>query len=93
MPMYEYECQKCHQSFEVLQKMSDEPKAPCPACGGEGKRLVSQTSFALKGSGWYKDGYASSKPSTTATATSPKSGETKPKSDTIKKETSSEKGS
>ena len=42
-----------------MQKMADEPKAPCPKCGGTGKRLISQTSFTLKGGGWYKDGYAS----------------------------------
>lgn len=59
MPIYEYKCSKCHNHFETMQKMADEPKAPCPKCGGMGKRLISQSSFALKGGGWYKDGYAS----------------------------------
>ncbi|MBI4211303.1 MAG: zinc ribbon domain-containing protein [Deltaproteobacteria bacterium] len=61
MPIYEYHCPKCEKHFEVLQKMSDEPLAACPDCHAQVKRLVSQTSFALKGGGWYKDGYTSSK--------------------------------
>jgi len=60
MPLYEYECPKCHKHFEVTQKIKDEPKATCPACGSEARRLISQTTFSLKGGGWYKDGYASS---------------------------------
>jgi len=58
MPIYEYDCNKCG-AFEKVQKISDGPLDICPECGGPVKRVVSQTSFALKGSGWYKDGYAS----------------------------------
>lgn len=64
MPIYEYRCQKCLHEFERLQKMSDEPVQECPECGNPVDRLVSNTSFALKGGGWYKDGYASVKGST-----------------------------
>ena len=60
MPIYEYRCKGCKKDFEVLQKITDEPLAACPTCGKQVKRLISQTSFALKGGGWYKDGYASS---------------------------------
>lgn len=70
MPTYDYECEKCHQTFEVEQKISDPPLETCSAsrpddrfdvsiqCGGHLRRLISaKTSFALKGGGWFKDGY------------------------------------
>lgn len=66
MPTYEYECQKCHQHFEYFQSMSDAKKEKCEACGGPLERLISaSSSFILKGGGWYKDLYSSSKPSET----------------------------
>lgn len=58
MPLYEYACEKCGHHLEARQKMSDEPLKLCPSCGAEAlQRLVSRSSFALKGSGWYADGY------------------------------------
>lgn len=57
MPIYEYQCAACHHQFEEIQKLSDPPVAECPKCHGTVQRLISQTSFALKGEGWYKDGY------------------------------------
>jgi putative FmdB family regulatory protein len=63
MPIYEYHCKACKRDFEILQKISDPPLATCPACGRGVRRLISQTSFSLKGGGWYKDGYASRTPS------------------------------
>lgn len=59
MPVYEYECKDCAKIFEVQQRMADKPLAVCPECQGEVKKLVSMSSFQLKGSGWYADGYAS----------------------------------
>lgn len=59
MPVYEYECKDCTKIFEVQQRMADKPLAVCPECQGEVKKLVSMSSFQLKGSGWYADGYAS----------------------------------
>lgn len=59
MPIYEYECLTEGRRFEVFQKMSDDPVATCPKCGGAVKKLVSATAFQLKGGGWYKDGYSS----------------------------------
>lgn len=59
MPVYEYECKDCLKIFEVQQRMADKPLAVCPECQGEVKKLVSMSSFQLKGSGWYADGYAS----------------------------------
>jgi putative FmdB family regulatory protein len=60
MPVYEYECQACNKVFEVQQKMADKPLTSCPDCEGEVKKLMSMSSFQLKGGGWYADGYASS---------------------------------
>jgi len=58
MPMYEYKCESCGLQFEVRQKFSDAPLDACRACGGAVKKLISQTGFALKGGGWYQQGYA-----------------------------------
>lgn len=62
MPIYAYRCLKCESEPEYIQKMSDDPLTVCEACGGELVRKVTAASFHLKGGGWYKDGYASTKP-------------------------------
>ncbi len=60
---YEYECLKCHRTFEVEQRITDRPFVACvfvnprQDCNGEVKRLVSSPAFMLKGKGWAKDGY------------------------------------
>jgi putative FmdB family regulatory protein len=61
MPIYEYGCMKCGNTHEIMQKFSDAPLAVCPDCGGEVKKLISNTSFVLKGTGWYATDYASPK--------------------------------
>jgi putative FmdB family regulatory protein len=66
MPVYEYQCKACRRDFEYQQRMSDPDKTTCEACGGALDRLISRTAFSLKGSGWYKDLYASPKPETAA---------------------------
>jgi putative FmdB family regulatory protein len=54
MPIYEYECRKCGETHEILQKMSEGPKRKCPSCGAMSlKKLVSAAAFQLKGTGWY----------------------------------------
>lgn len=58
MPIYEYECPACDQIFELQQKISEAPMSLCPECGGDVKKLVSMSSFQLKGNGWYSDGYS-----------------------------------
>ncbi len=60
MPVYEYECKACDKIFEVQQRMADNPLKTCPECEGEVKKLMSMSSFQLKGGGWYADGYSSS---------------------------------
>ena len=61
MPLYEYQCKSCNNSFELRQKFSDPPASVCPECGGEVEKLISQSGFALKGQGWYGDGYSGTK--------------------------------
>lgn len=58
MPFYEYECTKCRQHTEVFQKISDKPITKCVVCSGKMKKLISPSSFHLKGSGWYVTDYA-----------------------------------
>ncbi len=57
MPIYEYQCQKCGEIEEALQKFSDKPLTKCKQCSGRLHKLVSQSSFHLKGSGWYVTDY------------------------------------
>lgn len=59
MPFYEYECTKCNHQTEVFQKISDPPINKCELCKGKMKKLISQSTFHLKGSGWYVTDYAS----------------------------------
>ena len=60
MPVYEYACEKCKHEFEAEQRISDDPIRVCPKCRARKvKRLISRTSFVLKGSGWYSDLYSS----------------------------------
>jgi putative FmdB family regulatory protein len=60
MPVYEYACEKCNHEFEAEQRISDDPIRTCPKCRARKvKRLISRTSFVLKGSGWYSDLYSS----------------------------------
>ena len=60
MPIYEYECTGCGHVHEVMQKMSDKPLTKCPLCSGKLQKLISQSTFHLKGSGWYATDYAKS---------------------------------
>jgi putative FmdB family regulatory protein len=57
MPIYEYDCQNCG-TVEVTQRITEKPLSKCPACKGKVKKLISNTSFQLKGSGWYVTDYA-----------------------------------
>ena len=63
MPIYEYKCNKCGLVFEARQRFSDAPLETCRECGGEVIKLISNTAFALKGGGWYEQGYSQAPPS------------------------------
>ncbi len=59
MPIYEYQCESCQEVVEAMQGLADKPLTTCPACAGSLKKLISRSSFQLKGGGWYADGYSS----------------------------------
>ena len=85
MPIYEYACEKCKSEFEVEQRITDDPVKSCPKCRSRKvKRLISRTSFVLKGSGWYSDLYSSASAKTKSESESggESSSDSKSKSDT-----------
>ena len=58
MPIYEYLCEKCEHEFQREQRITADPIKTCPECRSRRvKKLISQTSFVLKGGGWYDDLY------------------------------------
>ncbi len=88
MPIYEYRCEACGAPKEAIQKMSDPPLKVCEACGAEAlQRVMSRTSFVLKGSGWYATDYKA--PSKESKSESKSESTTVPKTET-KAETKSE---
>jgi putative FmdB family regulatory protein len=86
MPLYEYECKKCHHRFEKIQKFSDRHTKKCPECGGPIEQVISAPAVQFKGSGWYVTDYAkkSSSPSSSGAdakgADTKKEGKSKPES-------------
>lgn len=70
MPIYEYQCRSCGHEFEELQKFSDDPLVDCPACKlPDLRKLISQTSFVLKGGGWYATDFKKQNGTTTSDVT------------------------
>ncbi len=88
MPIYEYECLKCGKTTEAMQKFSDPPLCECGYCKGQLRKLISMSTFHLKGSGWYTTDYAGKNQS----VSSPKSTEV-PASGSCAKKTESSAGS
>jgi len=70
MPIYEYECTGCGNTQEVLQKFSDQPLSKCQHCSGKLQKLVSHSSFHLKGTGWYVTDYADKSKTSTSSYSS-----------------------
>jgi putative FmdB family regulatory protein len=105
MPLYEYECKKCHHRFERIQKFSDPHVKKCPECGGPIEQVISAPAVQFKGSGWYVTDYA--KKSSTGSSSSSnsngdlsnkdskssKSGESEKSESTAKADTSKSEGS
>ncbi len=80
MPIYEYACSGCGHELEEMQKITDKPKKVCPHCHAHKlERLISNTSFKLKGTGWYVTDYAKQGASTPAPAKQEKAKKTKSK--------------
>ena len=73
MPLYEYQCEQCGKIEEAIQKFSDAPLTTCSHCSGRLNKLISQSSFHLKGTGWYVTDYSKK---STATTTGKESGST-----------------
>jgi putative FmdB family regulatory protein len=67
MPIYEYKCRKCGKQYEAFQGISDPELKSCKFCKGNVHKLVSLSSFSLKGSGWYTTDYAGKKAKTAKT--------------------------
>jgi putative FmdB family regulatory protein len=93
MPLYEYQCKKCHHRFERIQKFSDPHVKKCPDCGGPVEQVLSAPAVQFKGSGWYVTDYA--KKSSGSTASSSSNGESGSSGDSAgkkdeKKETKTE---
>ena len=57
MPIYEYECDKCGKVLEAYQKFSEKPLKKCEHCSGKLNKLISHSTFHLKGTGWYVTDY------------------------------------
>ncbi len=87
MPIYEYSCAGCGKQHEIMQKITDAPLTRCPECGGKLKKMISNTSFVLKGTGWYATDYASNRTTTSASdsgngkKSKPKADKTEPKAE------------
>jgi putative FmdB family regulatory protein len=82
MPIYEYECGSCGEVIEKWQKFSDAPLSTCESCGGNLHKLISHSSFHLKGSGWYVTDYAGKKSGISDSEKSESSPDKKSKKDT-----------
>jgi putative FmdB family regulatory protein len=80
VPIYEYKCTKCSGVFEAFQKITDEPITNCKFCNSAVEKLISHSSFQLKGSGWYLTDYA--KKSSSPASEKPKTSESSEKSET-----------
>ncbi|MBF0318335.1 MAG: hypothetical protein HQL01_00825 [Nitrospirae bacterium] len=74
MPIYEYKCNACENVLEITQKITDDPITECPKCAGQLKKLVSATSFVLKGNGWYVTDYPSKDRQSSQTTEKPSEG-------------------
>jgi putative FmdB family regulatory protein len=85
MPLYEYQCKKCHHRFERIQKFSDRHMKKCPDCGGPVEQMISAPAVQFKGSGWYVTDYGKKPASASAGDSEPAAKDTSSK-ETAKKE-------
>ena len=87
MPTYEYGCEACGKTWELEQRITEDPVKKCPKCGKlKAKRLISGGSFMLKGGGWYADGYGSGKKSSSGASAGSESSTTKSETPAAKSE-------
>lgn len=77
MPIYEYQCMQCGHQLEVLQGISEKSLNECPACHEMTlNKLMSSTSFQLKGTGWYATDFRNKGKSTVTQETKTADGNT-----------------
>ncbi|MCD6294788.1 MAG: zinc ribbon domain-containing protein [Deltaproteobacteria bacterium] len=91
MPIYEYECDKCGNHVEVLQKFTDPPILECEQCHAGMKKLISHSSFHLKGTGWYVTDYASKNKNSQVEAKEKKSSDSDAPQKKVEAKTATEK--
>jgi putative FmdB family regulatory protein len=92
MPIYEYKCRKCGKEFEVFQGIADSPIRACRFCKGSVEKLMSRSSFQLRGSGWYVTDYGGKKAQKIEAKKEEETVSSTPK-ETVKNETSTKTGS
>lgn len=68
MPIYEYQCKKCGKQFEAFQGITEPDLKTCKFCKGKVQKMMSLSSFSLKGTGWYATDYAGKKCQTAKSA-------------------------
>jgi putative FmdB family regulatory protein len=89
VPLYEYECERCHRRTEKIENMNGPHLKKCPHCGGKVERLISSPAIQFKGTGWYVTDYAGKKPPASESAGAGKSDSTDSSNSNSSKESSS----
>ena len=92
MPIYAYKCEACGAEEDHIQRFSDPPMTECASCGGRLHKQITAAAFHLKGSGWYRDGYASAKPTSEGASKSDSGKSDSGKSDSGKSDSGKKKG-
>ena len=92
MPLYEYRCTSCKSTFEVIQKFSDHPLRKCKECSGKLEKIISRSSFMLKGKGWFADDYGKGSGARNSTKETSSSSKKKKKKDSSSDGSSGTKG-
>jgi len=91
MPLYEYECKKCHHRFERIRKFSDPTIKKCPECGGAVEQTITAPAVQFKGSGWYVTDYAKKSSAPASSGDSGSKTDSKDKSESKEKSESTSK--
>jgi putative FmdB family regulatory protein len=89
VPLYEYECTKCHKKTEKIEGLSGPHLKKCPHCGGKVERLQAAPAIQFKGAGWYVTDYAGKKSATSENAQAEKTPTTESAKEPAVKETAS----
>lgn len=94
MPLYEYECTKCHKRTERIESVSGPHLKKCPHCGGKVERLLAPPAIQFKGAGWYVTDYAGKKSAADSSSSdkdTAKESHKEPAKDSTSKETKEKK--